>query len=104
VGRVLQSGCVVAAAHLGRMLGVALVHLHVHVLIAVFGGIDAHVERLRLFPRKVIFSAREQHAPPISLNKLKIVWGYRRRARRFAGLHYFRRLRESDRLEDEIAY
>jgi hypothetical protein len=104
VGRVLQSGCVVAAAHLGRVLGVALVHLHVHVLIAVFGCIDAHVERLRLFPRKAIFSTRQQHAPPISLDKLEIVWRYRCRARRFTGLHYFRRLREGDCLEDEIAY
>ncbi|HEV2018368.1 MAG TPA: hypothetical protein VGQ98_08720 [Gemmatimonadaceae bacterium] len=35
---------------------------------------------------------------------MKIVWRYRCRACRFAGLHHFRRLRESDCLEDEIPY
>ena len=63
-----------------------------------------HVERLCLLPRKPILSSRQQHATAISLDKLKIVWRYRCRARRFAGLHCFRSLRQSNCLEDEIAY
>jgi hypothetical protein len=63
-----------------------------------------HVERLCLFPRKPILSSGQQHATAISLDELKIVWWYRGRARRFAGLHCFRCLRQSNGLEDEIAY
>jgi hypothetical protein len=69
------------AAHLVGPLGTGVLHLHVHVGVAVLGAVDAHLERLRLVPRKTIFSAREQHAPTISLDELKVVGWYRFGAR-----------------------
>jgi hypothetical protein len=63
-----------------------------------------HVERRCLLPRKPILSSGQQHATAIPLDELEIVWRYRRRARRFTGLHCFRRLRQSNGLQDEIAH
>jgi hypothetical protein len=93
----------VHAAHLVGPVGVGVIHLHVHV-VAVLGAVDAHLEGLRLVTRKTISSAREQYAPPVSLDELKVVGRYRFCARRLSGFRHFSRLGKCNRLEDEIAH
>jgi len=81
-----------------------VLHLHVDVGVAVLRTVDAHLEGLLLVPRKTVFSPREQYAPTVSLDELKVVGWYRFGARRLAGFRCFRRLRKCNRLEDEIAH
>ncbi len=95
---------IVSVLSLTRVLGIGLIHLHARVLIAVFSGVDAHVKGLRLLPGETIVSPREQYARTVSLDELKVVGRYGCRARRLAGLCCFRRLCESNCLEDEIPY
>jgi hypothetical protein len=81
-----------------------LLRLHVHFHLTRLGGVDAHVICLSLVARQSVLSFHEQYPRPIPLDELKVVGRDRRRARRFAGLRGFHRLRERDRFEHEIAH